>query len=449
MSTDVPARLQLTETLPPLTGPEAVSEANRCLYCFDAPCMHACPTHIDIPTFIRKIATGNLRGSGLTILDSNILGRTCARVCPVEELCEGACVLNSADRPIEIGRLQRHATDWLAGADPVPYAPGTPTGRTVLVIGAGPAGLSAAAELAKLGHAVTIWERRELGGGLSTYGIIPLREPTEIALDEVELVRGLGVEIVTGKALAGEDDLTQACQDFDAVFLGVGLGAVPSVGIPGEEHIVDGLDYITAGKLTPQDLPRGRNAVVIGAGNTAIDAATIARRSGAEVTIVYRRTPTEMTAYDHEYAFACSEGIEFRFLTQPVDVLLDDDGAVRGLRCVRMELGEPDDSGRRRPIPVEGSDLIVETDLVIKAIGQDRHQDTGFGLDLDNGYLATDTDLRTSRHRVWAGGDAVRARGDASTVMAVQDGKKAAAAIHRHLSAPEGASTAGNGQDNG
>lgn len=432
MTNDAPAPPNLTESLPPYVSADAVAEANRCLYCFDAPCMHACPTHIDIPTFIRKIATDNLRGSALTILDSNILGRTCARVCPVEELCEGACVLNDTDKPIEIGRLQRHATDWLAEHDPQPYRPGTATGRSVLVAGSGPAGLSAAAELAKLGHDVTIWERRPMGGGLSTYGIIPLREPTDVALAEVDMIGDLGVTIETDRAL---EDLDAACTEFDAVFLGLGLGQVPPVDIVGGDLVVDGLDYITAGKLAPQTLPAARRVAVIGAGNTAIDAATIAARTGAQVTMVYRRSLEEMTAYEHEYAFACSEGIEFRFLTQPVEVLTAA-GVVTGLRCVRMELGEPDDSGRARPTPVADSEVVIEADLVIRAIGQERFTDgTAFGLQLVDGYIDTDADLRTSRPGVWAGGDGVRARGDASTVMAVQDGKLAAADIHRHLTA--------------
>ena len=432
MTTHAP-RQELSELLEPLTPAEASREAHRCLYCFDAPCMHACPTHIDIPEFIRRIGTGNVRGSALTILDSNFLGGTCARVCPVEELCQGACVLNSQDQPIQIGRLQRYATDWLATRDRAPYQPGQPTGRSVLVVGSGPAGLSAAAELAKLGHAVTIWERRELAGGLSTYGIIPLREPIDVSLAEVDMVRELGVTVETGRGLDGKAGLDEACGSFDAVFLATGLGQVPAMGIPGQDHITDGLAYIETGKLNPQDLPAGSRIVVIGAGNTAIDAATIARYTGAEVTIVYRRTLQEMTAYDHEYAFATGLGIEFRLLTQPVEVLAED-GQVTGVRCVRMSLGEPGPDGRRRPEPVPGSEHVVEADLVIRAIGQQGYEDdTGFGLRLERGYLATDDELRTSRPGVWAGGDAVRVRGSASTVMAVQDGKKAAAAIHRAL----------------
>ncbi len=425
----------LAEHLAPYSANEAVMEAERCLYCFDAPCMHACPTHIDIPAFIRKIASGNVRGSGMTILDSNLLGATCARVCPVEELCEGACVLNHADKPITIGRLQRYATDHLARVAPDPYAAGPATGRRVLVVGSGPAGLSAAGELAKCGHAVTIWERSELAGGLSTYGIIPLREPIEVALGEVAMIERLGVEVMTETALAEPAALDAALGDFDAVFLATGLGAVPRMDVAGDEHTRDGLVYIAQAKLNQPDPAdaAAKHVVVIGAGNTAIDAATVAVRRGAKTTIVYRRTAAEMPAYQHEYEFALREGIDFSFLTQPVEVLTDGERVV-GIRCVAMQLGEPDASGRRRPEPIEGSESVIACDLVVRAIGQDGYTgDSDFGLALERGYLGVDAELRTSRDRVWAGGDAIRARGAASTVMAVQDGKKAAAAIDRFL----------------
>lgn len=426
---------QLAEHLPPYQSHEAVMEAERCLYCFDAPCMHACPTHIDIPGFIRKISTGNVRGAGMTILDSNLLGATCARVCPVEELCQGACVLRATDKPIAIGRLQRHATDHLASVTPDPYQRGAANGRSVLVVGSGPAGLSAAGELAKRGYAVTVWERSPLAGGLSTYGIIPLREPIEVALGEVAMIERLGVEIHTSTALADEPALADALTRFDAVFLATGLGAVPAMPVGGAEHIRDGLDYIAQAKLNqpdPDDV-QARRVVVIGAGNTAIDAATIARRRGGEVTIVYRRTAAEMPAYHHEYEFALREGIDFAFLTQPVEVVTED-GRVAGLRCTAMTLGEPDASGRRRPVPVDGSDRLIPCDLVVRAIGQEGYgPDSAFGLDLAATYIAVDPHLRASRERVWAGGDAIRDHGAASTVMAVEDGKKAADSIDAYF----------------
>ena len=422
------------ELLPPMTAHEAAVEANRCLYCYDAPCLQACPTHIDIPTFIRKIGTQNLRGSARVILEANFLGGTCARVCPVQELCEGACVLGADHTPIQIGRLQRYAVDHVQERGIQMFQAGTPTGKSVAIVGSGPAGLSAAAELAKQGHAVTLLERRELGGGLSTYGIITLREPVEVALREVEAVKALGVDVQTGYELSDKAGLSALLEQHDAVFLSLGLGAVPAMGIPGEEHLLDGLAFIEQAKLDRQHLNVGQKAVVIGAGNTAIDAATMARRAGADVQIVYRRTAAEMTAYHHEYEFALHEGIGFTFLTQPIEVL-SEGGRVRGLKCLKMALGEPDASGRPRPQPVSGSEFVIPCDTIIKAIGQEKPAlAEALGLDLEGGYIKVGDDLQTSLSRVWAGGDCVRVRGSASTVMAVQDGKVAAGGMGEALS---------------
>ncbi|WP_407541357.1 NAD(P)-dependent oxidoreductase [Deinococcus radiomollis] len=431
------AQFNFQESLLPMTQHEAAAEAYRCLYCYDAPCMHACPTHIDIPTFIRKISTGNLRGSARTILESNFLGGTCARVCPVQELCEGACVLGADHTPIAIGRLQRYAVDHVQDKGVQLFRPAPATGKKVAVVGSGPAGISASAELAKLGHAVTLLEKRELGGGLSTYGIIVLREPVEVALREVEAVKALGVAVRTGEELCDKAGLDALLREYDAVFLGLGLGAVPAIGIPGEEHILDGLAVIEASKM---GLPTGigQRVAVIGAGNTAIDAATVARRMGADTTMVYRRTPDEMTAYRHEYEFALHEGVTFDFLTQPVGVL-SEDGHVTGLECRRMVLGAPDGSGRPRPEPVFGSEFVIPCDTVISAIGQEKPALAALlGLELEGGYIAVSEGLKTSIPGLYAGGDCVRVRGSASTVMAVQDGKIAAASIHAALSATPG-----------
>ncbi len=286
----------LIEQLPPQTANEASVEADRCLYCYDAPCTHACPTHIDIPRFIKKIATRNLRGSAETIFASNLLGATCARVCPVQELCEGACVLGAEHKPIAIGRLQRYAMDYAREKRRYPVVKAKPTGRSIAVIGAGSAGLSCAGELAKLGHAVTIYEKRTQPGGLSTYGIIALREPVEIALEEARMIEGLGVTIKTGIEFGKDISFETIQKEFDTVVLSVGLGRTPPLGIQGEEAIVDGLEFIEASKADETSLHVGRNVIVIGAGNTAVDCATIARRLGAErVTMVYRRTDREMT----------------------------------------------------------------------------------------------------------------------------------------------------------
>jgi len=424
----------LAELLPPLTRNEAAVEAARCLMCYDAPCTHACPTHIDIPKFIKKIGTDNLRGSARTILESNLLGATCARVCPVQELCEGACVLGAEHKPIAIGRLQRHAMDSISGRETSLFPKAASTGKKVAVIGAGPAGLSCAGELAKRGHSVTLFEKRDLAGGLSTYGIIGLREPVDIALAEAGMIERLGVRIEKGRELGTTLTLAELQANFGAVFLGVGLGATPSLGIPGEEHILDGLEYIENSKLDGAGLRIGRNVVVIGAGNTAIDCATIAKRLGAEtVTMVYRRTDREMTAYAHEYDFIKGEGVSFSFLTQPVRVRAEG-GLVKSLECLRMALGSPDASGRPSPQPVVGSEFSLAADQIVKAIGQVKPALAALlQLKTDKGFLQVSQNFETSTPGVFAGGDCIRARGAASTVMAVQDGKLAARSIHERL----------------
>ncbi len=424
----------LAEQLPPLTANAAAIEADRCLYCYDAPCTHACPTHIDIPRFIKKIASNNLRGSAETIFASNLLGATCARVCPVQELCEGACVLGADHKPISIGRLQRYAMDYARDQRSYPIVKATLTGRSIAVVGAGPAGLSCAGELAQLGHAVTMFEKRSQPGGLSTYGIIALREPVDVALDEARMIESFGVTIKTGVEF-GKDLLLPALQkDFDAVILSFGLGRTPSLGIESEETIIDGLEFIEASKANAVGMKIGRDVIVIGAGNTAIDCATIARRLGADrVTMVYRRTDREMSCYEHEYDFARKEGIEFRFLTQPLRVVLQA-GLLVGLECLRVELGLPDASGRPAPTAVEGSQFLLPTDQIVKAIGQQKPSLAAqLGLETINGFIAVNAEFQTSCAGVYAVGDCIRAKGAASTVMAVQDGKLAASAIHQRF----------------
>ncbi|MGA2560983.1 MAG: NAD(P)-dependent oxidoreductase [Terracidiphilus sp.] len=424
----------LAEQLPPLTAHAAAVEADRCLYCFDAPCTHACPTHIDIPRFIKKIASENLRGSAQTIFASNLLGATCARVCPVQELCEGACVLGSDHKPIAIGRLQRFAMDCARDRNIRPKATATPTGKSIAVVGSGPAGLSCAGELARLGHAVTLFEKRDMPGGLSTYGIIGLREPAEVALEEAQMIESLGVTITTGIEFGKDIALHDVQRDFDATVLSVGLGRTPELGIAGEEAIVDGLNFIEASKAKTTRLEVGRNVLVIGAGNTAIDCATIARRLGAErVTIVYRRTDREMSCYAHEYDFARKEGIEFRFLTQPARVIVKAEGPI-GLECLRVDLGARDASGRPAPIPVAGSEFLLPCDQIVKAVGQVKPELAKvLALETRNGFIAVDENFQTGIAGLYAIGDCIRAAGAASTVMAVEDGKLAAKAIDRQF----------------
>ena len=428
----------LSEQLDPLTPNAASVEANRCLFCYDAPCTHACPTHIDIPRFIKKIATDNLHGSAETIYASNLLGATCARVCPVQELCEGACVLGGDHKPISIGRLQRFAMDYARDTRSYPTVKAASTAKKIAIIGAGPAGLSCAGELALLGHSVTIYEKRNLPGGLSTYGIIALREPAEVALEEAQMIESLGVEIKRGVELGKDISLTTLRAQSDAVVLSVGLGRTPSLGIEGEEHIIDGLEFIEATKVPRNhgagSFTIGRNVLVIGAGNTAIDCATIAIRLGAErVMMVYRRTDREMTCYEHEYEFARREGIEFHFLSRPSRVVMDR-GAMTGLECLRIELGATDPSGRPAPIPIQGSEFLLEADQIVKAVGQLKPSlATALGIGTKNGLIAVNDSFQTILSGVYAIGDCIRSSGAASTVMAVQDGKLAAAAIHQYF----------------
>jgi len=429
------------EVYPRFSEREAVLEANRCLYCFDAPCMVACPTHIDIPTFIRKISTGNVKGSAKTILESNLMGATCARVCPVEELCEGACVLHDEEKPIAIGRLQRYATDYAVDRDIQFFQPGPPNGLKVAVVGAGPAGLSCAGELAKFGFAVTCYEKKEWAGGLDTYGIVVFREPVEISLAEVKMIEKLGVEIKTNTAVGKDIQFDELLQQYDAVFVSIGLGAVPDMAIPGESlpGVLDGLYFIEETKTKPLNtIEFGQRIAVIGAGNTAIDCATIARRLGAErVMMVYRRSEAEMPAYHFEYEFALKEGVSFTFLTQPVEIIGDQ--KVEGLKCVRMDLGQPDASGRRSPVAIPDSEFVIPCDMVIKAIGQKKYNNmldtlAALGVKQDRGYIAVDADSKQTAHpKIFAGGDCIRNKGEASTVMAVQDGKLAARAIYHQL----------------
>jgi len=325
--------------------------------------------------------------------------------------------------------------DFIYGKGILPFQPAKATGKKVAVIGAGPAGLSCAGELAKRGHSVTLFERRDLAGGLSTYGIIGLREPVEIALMEVGMIEKLGVKIETGKELGAHFTLADLnTQNFGAVFLSVGLGATPGLGIPGEELIIDGLEYIEQTKLATSKLVIGRNVVVIGAGNTAIDCATIAKRlGGGQVTMVYRRTEHEMTAYAHEYEFIKREGVGFSFLTQPVRVHAKN-GTVESLECVRMELGGSDATGRPAPRPVLRSEFLLPADQVVRAIGQHKPSlASRLQLKTEKGFIQVSTEYETSLPGIYAGGDCIRARGAASTVMAVQDGKLAAYAIHERL----------------
>jgi glutamate synthase (NADPH/NADH) small chain len=434
----------LGERLPALTHQEAYAEASRCLYCFDAPCMNACPTSIDIPGFIKLIGTDDRLGAAQRILEQNVLGASCARVCAVEELCEQACVLEPNEGPIMIGRLQRHATDEVYrqpdGFRRAGIYPGPDTGRRVAVVGGGPAGLACAAQLRIAGHAVTIFERQPELGGLAMYGIIPLREPSDVALWEASQVLALGAEARTSCAVGIDVTVDELRAEFDAIFLAVGAGArVSGIGLAGADlpGVEDALEFIERIRVErPSNVPVGRHVVVVGAGNTAMDAATIAARLGAEtVTCVYRRTQAEMTGYPNEYEHCLKDGVRFAWLTQPVAAVPGDDGHVRALECRTVALdGAPAPDGRPTP-RVTDEPLEIECDHVLLATGQHRETDVYelLGLDVEWGRPRMADPFRTSDDAVFAGGDAVLSGKELSVVDAVAQGRDAAHAISAWL----------------
>lgn len=422
---------------PALKKEHAATEANRCLYCYDAPCAIACPTHIDIPEFIRRIGSGNLKGAAETILESNILGASCARVCPTQELCEGACVMNQLHQPaIDIGRLQRYAVDHVMDHGIHVLQPlTTEKGAAVAVVGGGPAGLSVAAELSRLGHSVTVFEANQEAGGLNRYGIAPYKLTNEEAQAEVKYVQEMcKFEVKTGVRVGKDISLEQLEKDFAAVFLGVGLSSTRKMGIPGEElpGFIGATEWIELLRNKPLHHTQvGRKVIVVGAGNTAIDAATESARLGADVIIVYRRGKEDMPAYEFEYQLALQDRVRFFWHTNPVAVLGSD--KVTGLRCQKMAAGEPDSSGRPRPVPVAGSDFDLEADTVILATGQENHKSLyeALKLEMSGSKVKVNEHYQTSNPKYFAGGDAVN--GGKEVVNAVADGKKAAHAIHQIL----------------
>jgi dihydropyrimidine dehydrogenase (NAD+) subunit PreT len=416
---------------PPLTPVQALLEAERCYYCHDAPCTVACPTGIDIPTFIARIAQGNQRGAARTILEDNILGGMCARVCPTEVLCEQACVRNTQeDKPVEIGALQRVATDALMATPGQPlFTRAAPSGRSVAVVGAGPAGLACAHRLAMLGHAVTLYEAKPKPGGLNEYGIATYKTVDNFAQKEVEWLLSIGgIELRNNQQLGRDIQLDALVQGHDAVFLGLGLGGVNSLGIDEPLPVRAAVDFIAELRqaASPADVAVGRRVLVIGGGMTAIDAAVQSKLLGAEeATIVYRRGPEAMPASLDEQQWAQTRGVLIRHWAAPKELLVEG-GRLQGMRFARTRV----ENGKL----VETSDTFdLAADVVLKAIGQTLLPDAlGPELKLRDGRIATDADGRTSHAKVWAGGDC-RHGGRDLTVEAVQHGKLAAIDIDRHL----------------
>lgn len=429
---------------PPLTPGQALEEGSRCLFCHDAPCIKACPTGIDVPQFIRQILTGNLRGSARTILEANILGQSCARACPTSVLCEGACVLNEqGKRPVEIGKLQRYAVDPIVAAGANLFKAGAPNGFRVALIGAGPASLSCATELRKRGYQTVIFDANRQPGGLDTYGIAAYKMRADDVIREIEMVRSLGVEIKNGVAVGKNISLQELERDFDAIFIGIGLGETEDLQIPGEDlpGCRDALSFIEETKSKPFDQVRVANRVaVIGAGNTAIDVVTAARRLGAEeVYMVYRRSPQEMSAFDYEYELAKQDSATFVWQALPQRIV--GNGRVEGLECVRTQRGEKDARGRNTFVAVPGTEFRLDVGMVVKALGQKRKADFLQQipkLELKSGCVQVNSQtMQTANPRYFAGGDCVNGGGE--VVDAVAHGKKAALGIHQMLEAAQGA----------
>jgi dihydropyrimidine dehydrogenase (NAD+) subunit PreT len=419
----------------PLDRHEARVAAERCLFCYDAPCVTACPTSIDIPLFIRQIATGNAQGAGKTILDSNIFGGMCARVCPTETLCEEACVRNDAEgKPVIIGQLQRHATDAVMASGRQLYRQGSRTGKRVAVAGAGPAGLSCAHKLATLGYDVVVFDARQKPGGLNEHGIASYKSTNDFAQAEVDWILGVGgIELRCGQAVGRDFTLADLRRDFDAVFLGLGLQAVNALGIDdgGLRGVEDAVAFIEALRQSPDlsTLPIGRRVVVIGGGMTAIDAAVQAKKLGAEeVTIVYRRGAEQMGASRYEQELALTNGVVVRHWARPV--------AVHGQDGVLRSVAFAATAERDGRLADTGETFELPADQLFKAIGQ-LFMPAALGgssevLELESGRIAVDPERRTSLSGVWAGGDCA-AGGRDLTVVAVEDGKQAALSINRAL----------------
>lgn len=426
--------IQFADLHPSLTPQAAIVEANRCLNCFDAPCTAACPTHIDVPAFIKKIARDNLRGSALRILNSNVLGLSCSRVCPVDVLCEGSCVMHArGERAIEIGMLQRYAMEafYAAGAH-VNWNSVNARSERIACIGGGPASLACAAELRRQGFPVTIFESRPEAGGLNTYGVAEYKLSAGDSLREVDFIRSLGVEIVTGKRVGEDIPVEELEAKFDTIFIGAGLGTGHGLETTASASppVIDALRFIEAYK-SRRPMTTGSRVLVVGGGNTAIDAACASKRLGADdVLLVYRRSEVEMPAFKFEIAHSRHEGVRILFQLEPAGLYAE------GVEFVRMRLTTPDAGGRRTAEPEPGSETRIECDTVITAIGQSKLLQllsTFHGVHLRKGAVVIDPATgQTSNPKYFAGGDCVS--GGREVVDAAAEGKRAALGIASMLS---------------
>ena len=426
---------------------EATLEASRCLNCKNPRCVGACPVGVKIPQFIAHLASGNIEAAAAKIAEDSSLPAICGRVCPQETQCEGSCILGVKGEPVAIGKLERFVADYTRDKGGVKAVCKENNGHKVAVVGSGPAGLACASDLAKLGYQVTIFEALHRPGGVLEYGIPEFRLPKDkVVKAEIDQVRELGVKIETDVIIGRTVTIDQLIDEegFEAVFIGSGAGLPKFMGIPGENlnGVFSANEFLTRNNLmkafkedymTP--IHAGKKAVVVGGGNVAMDAARTALRLGADTTIVYRRTENELPARREEVHHAKEEGVKFAMLTNPVEVLSDEKGWVRAIRCIRMELGEPDESGRRSPVPVPGSEFEIEADTVIMSLGTSPNpliSKTTEGLQTNRkGCIVADSEGATTREGVFAGGDAVT--GAATVILAMGAGRKAAAAINEYI----------------
>ena len=426
---------------------EAKAEAERCLKCKNPQCVKGCPVSINIPGFIEEVQNGNVEEAYKVIGQSSALPAICGRVCPQESQCEGKCIRGIKGEPISIGKLERFVADWSRENNIEPEKSAAPNGKKVAVIGSGPSGLTCAGDLAKLGYDVTIFEALHEAGGVLVYGIPEFRLPKQsVVKSEIENVKKLGVKIETNVIIGKSITVDQLLNDegFDAVFIGSGAGLPKFMGIPGESAngVFSANEYLTRSNLMKAfddeyDTPivAGKKVAVVGGGNVAMDAARTALRLGAEVHVIYRRSESELPARAEEVHHAKEEGIIFDLLTNPTEILTNEDGWVSGIRCIKMELGEPDASGRRRPVEVKGSEFDIEVDTVIMSLGTSPNpliSSTTIGLDTDKRKcIVADESGKTSKDGVYAGGDAVT--GAATVILAMEAGKAGAKGIHEFL----------------
>ena len=431
---------------------QAILEASRCIQCPKRPCVDGCPVNVDIPEFIAALREGNMPEAVRALKGKNSLPGICGRVCPQETQCEEVCTLNKKEAPVAIGRLERYVADWERDHPEAVEAPNEdppkPTGKRIAVVGSGPAGLTVAADLVKMGHSVTMFEALHVAGGVLMYGIPEFRLPKEIVQGEVHFVESLGAELILDSVIGKIDTVDELLGNgYDAVFLGTGAGLPMFMKIPGENlcGVYSSNEFLTRTNLmkaylypeydTPLEM--GKRVAVIGGGNVAMDSARCALRLGArEVYVIYRRSEAEMPARREEVENAMEEGIIFKFLTNPTGFLSDGRGWVTAMECIRMELGEPDDSGRRRPVPIPGSDFVIKVDTVVVALGTTPNPliaSTTTGLETTRWgtVVADESTGKTVKDRVWAGGDIVT--GAATVISAMGAGKRAAADIDRFL----------------